>query len=372
MRILIVCHLALPHVGGVEVLVDREVRALADQGHEVRLLTSDGRGSAEEPAYPASVRVVRVPAWHGLERRYRLPYPIFSPRLLPALWRAVAWSEAVHIHGFMFINTALASILARLRRRPCILTDHGGIQRFDSRIKTALAAAGARTIGRMSARLATRLVAYNTRVLRLLEGFAGRKGQGLFLPNPIDWRLCHPPTPAQRAAARAQLGWPPDRPKVLFVGRLVPEKGVKLLLEARDPSFDLAFCGPGDPSVLGTPLPPWAEYFPPRPRPDVVTLYHAADLFALPAGVREGFPVVIQEALACGLKVLTCYDPGYEPYRRVSGLTFCDREPGALRQGIRNALASQVGSNGADLSALRELCPPPEVWIARLYEGVCA
>jgi glycosyltransferase involved in cell wall biosynthesis len=355
------------------VLVDREVRALSEQGHEVLLLTSDGVGGAEEPDYPGNVRVVRVPAWHGLERRYRLPYPIFSPAVLPALWRAVAWAEAVHVHGFMFINTALAVILARLRRRPCILTDHGGIQRFDSRVKTALAAAGAKSIGRLSARLATRLVAYNTRVLGLLERFAGRKGQGLFLPNPVDWRMFHPPTPAERAAARARLGWPSDRPKVLFVGRLVPEKGVGLLLEARDPSFDLAFCGPGDPEVLGTPRPNWAEYFPPRPRPDVVTLYHAADLFALPAGVREGFPVVIQEALACGLKVITCYDPGFEPYRRVPGLTFCDREVGALRQGILRALASsRGGANGADLSVLREMCPPPDVWIARLYEGVCA
>ena len=79
MKVVVVSHLALPHVGGVEVLVDREVRALAAAGHEVVLVTSDGDGAGTPPAEVAGVRIIRVPAWHLLERRFGLPYPLFSP-----------------------------------------------------------------------------------------------------------------------------------------------------------------------------------------------------------------------------------------------------------------------------------------------------
>jgi glycosyltransferase involved in cell wall biosynthesis len=386
MKVVIVCHHALPHIGGVEVLVDQEVRALAGAGHEVVLITSDGTGPGAPPTYPDRVRVVRVPAWHGLERRFRLPYPVFSLALLACLWREVGRCDCVHVHGFMFMNSTLALVVAWLLRRPAVLTDHGGIQQFDCRLKSVLARLGAQTVGRLSARLATRLVAYNTRVLDLLGSLAGDKGKALFLANPVDRARFHPPTAEQRRSARARLGWAADRLKVLFVGRLVPEKGVPLLLAARDAAYDLVFCGPGDPAALGAPPPDGVEYFPPRPQPELVPLYQAADLLVLPSGVREGFPLAIQEALASGLPAVTCYDPGYAPYRCLPGLSFCAREPADVRRAIRAALAlphpHSPGQNGTALApphphspgqngaALRELCPPLDVWLDRLYEGV--
>ena len=366
MRVLLVSHLALPHIGGVEVLVDREIRALVAAGHAVAFVTSDGVGQAQTPVYPASVRVVRVKAWHGLERRFRLPYPLFSPALVGILWRETGWADIVHVHGFMFVNTALALVLGRLRGRPTILTDHGGIQRFDSRVTTLLARAGVETVGRLSARLANRLVSYNMRVVRLLERLAGRPAH--FLPNPVDWGLFSPPSPGARASAQEALGWTDGRPRVLFVGRLTPDKGVPVLLDARDPSYDLVFCGPGDPAILG-PLPrPGVEYLPPRPQPDLVRVYHAADLLVLSTNVREGFPVVAQEALACGLPVVMTYEEGYEPYRRLAGLAFCERAPAAIRSAILERL--RVGTPSPDPASLRDFCPSPEAWLRTLYEGL--
>src|SRR5712691_6952426 len=224
MRVLIVSHYALPHVGGVEVVVDREIRALVAAGHQVVLVTSDGAGSGQTPVYPSTVRVLRLPAGHVLERRFRLPYPLFSPRVLPVLWREVRQSDVVHVHGCLFMNSVIALIVAWLCGRERILTDHGGIQRFESRVMTLAARIGVETVGRLSARLATRLVSFNTRVTRLLERLAGYRKEALFLPNPVDRALFHPPTPAERRAAREQLGWAPGRPKVLFVGRLTPDK----------------------------------------------------------------------------------------------------------------------------------------------------
>ncbi|QDU24304.1 glycosyltransferase family 4 protein [Urbifossiella limnaea] len=364
MRVLVVCHLALPHVGGVENLVDLEVRALAAAGHEVRLLTSDGVGAGRVPDYPPAVGVVRVPAAHLLERRAGIPYPVFGPRLVPALWRAVGWADVVHAHGFLFQNTAAAVVAARLCGKACVLTDHGGVQRFASRAATLAARLGAETVGRLSAALSTRTLAYNSRVQATLDRL-GRRRDTAFLPNPVDPAVFAPPTPAERAAARAELGWAADRPKVLFAGRLIPTKGVPLLLAAADPRFDLVFCGPGDVGLLG-PLPrPGVEYLPPRPQDQLRRLYHAADALALPAEVREGFPLVVQEAVACGLPAVLGWDPGFAPYRGVPGLVFCERTPAAVRAAVAAALAAGTRVRGAGPPPEPPF-PTPERWVREL------
>jgi D-inositol-3-phosphate glycosyltransferase len=367
MQALIVSHLALPHVGGVEVLVDREIRALVAAGHRVVLVTSDGAGKAQTPVYPPDVRVLRIPAGHMLERWFHVPYPLFSPRLVPALWKEIRRADVVHVHGSMFMNSVIALIVAWWHGRERILTDHGGIQRFASPVTTLAARLGVETVGRLSARLATRLVSYNTRVTRLLERLAGHRKRALFLPNPVDRALFHPPTPEERRTARQHLEWAPSRPKVLFVGRLTPEKGVPLLLQATDARYDLVFCGPGDPAILGELPRPGIEYLPARPQAELLRVYHAADVLVVPSDVREAFPVVIQEAVTSGLRVIMSYEEGYEPYRAMPGLSFCARDPQAIKQAILHALDTPTGERALAPRELTEWCPDPARWIQRLY-----
>lgn len=364
MKVLIVSHLALPHVGGVENLVDLEVRGLAAAGHEVVLLTSDGSGAGRTPDYPPAVRMIRVPAVHYLERKFGIPYPLFGPRLVFELPRWIAWADVVHSHGFMFPNSALAVLLAKLQGKRSILTDHGGIQQFGSKLATLAARIGAETVGRLSAGLADRLVAYNGRIQRTLNKL-GRRKDAEFVPNPVDETLFYPPAEKERAAARAALGWPADRKKVLFVGRLIAAKGVKLLLESGDPSFDLVFCGPGDPAILGT-LPPGTEIHSPRPQAELRTLYHAADTLALPAQVREGFPLVVQEAVACGLPVVLGDDPGFAPYRGLPGLILCQRTPAEVRAAIHKALSVGATIAGPGHKSAG-FFPSLERWVARMF-----
>src|SRR5207245_1886312 len=128
--------------------------------------------------------------------------------------------------------------------RPTRLTDHGGIMPLKNPLLDLSMQTAARTLGRFTARRADRLVAYNVRVLSELEYLAGCRDKSLFLPYPTDPSLFHPPTRTERAAARAELGWTGDKPRVLFVGRITADKGVLLLLEAHDSSCELVICGP--------------------------------------------------------------------------------------------------------------------------------
>ncbi len=193
LRVLLVSHLALPHVGGVENLLDLEIRGLVEAGHQVTLLISDGGGDGRDPCYPNQVRTIHIPAWHGLERRFGVPYPLFSPTIATTLWHLIAEHDIVHAHGFLFQNTAIAVWLAKLQNKDCLLTDHGGIQQFGSKLMTFLARLGVETVGRLSCLCATRIVTYNSRIQQQLNHL-GRRRDTEFLANPVDHRLFHPPT----------------------------------------------------------------------------------------------------------------------------------------------------------------------------------
>ncbi|GBD37281.1 GDP-mannose-dependent monoacylated alpha-(1-6)-phosphatidylinositol monomannoside mannosyltransferase [bacterium HR36] len=366
MRVLIVSHYVLPHVGGVEHLVDMEARALAEAGHAVLIVASDGLGAGESPHYPQSIRIYRVAAWHGLEYHWHVPYPVFSQRLWGILRKAVRWADVVHAHGFLFQGTPLALWWARRLGKPSILTDHGGVQRFASVGKRILAHTGAMTLGRLSCRWADDLVAYNARVLALLERLGGKPAR--FVPNPVERARFRPPTPQERLAARRSLGWTDSRPRLLFVGRLVPEKGVATLLQLRCQEWEIVFCGPGSRVWGGTWGQPGVQYLPPRPQSELVSLYHAADVLVLPSAVREGFPLVAQEALACGLPVVLGEDPGFAPYRDWPGLYLTPPDPRSFADAVRRALSNGSPVNHPDFAvALQRFCPQPQHWLAQLY-----
>jgi D-inositol-3-phosphate glycosyltransferase len=366
-HVVIVSHHGLPHVGGVEVLVDQEIRALVADGYAVTHITSDLMGNAEAPVYPPGVHVIRIPAWHFLERKARLAYPVFSPRLIVALWRAVGKADVVHAHGFVFTSSVAALIVAAMRGKRRILTDHGGIMPMPNRTLALLMNATSSIFGRITTSLADKLVAYNMRVLGDLERLSRRSDKSLFLPYPIKSDIFKPPTSEQRAAARAQLGWTGERPTVVFAGRITPDKGCLLLLEAKSACFDLVFVGPGDPDILQLPR-PGVMYLPAMPHRDLLRIYHAADLFVLPSKPgREGFPLAVREALACGLKVVMSYESGYAPYRQIPNLYFCEElSPAGLRTTIENGLQAptrpQVHDDQFGLTPLE--------WIRRMYSGI--
>jgi glycosyltransferase involved in cell wall biosynthesis len=135
--------------------------------------------------------------------------------------------------------------------------------------------------------------------------------------NGSDPGRFRPALPAEttRAAIRAALGTPSDRPVILMVGRLVAEKGYSELVEAmRNVDAELWIVGErlasdhadgiaaalaaaqSDP-VLKTRI-RLLGY-----RSDVPDLLRAADIFTLPSH-REGMPRSIVEAMLTGLPVV--------------------------------------------------------------------
>lgn len=355
MHVLLVSHHAPPHIGGVENLVLMEARAFLAAGHTVTWITSNGRGAGRPIEPHEGLTIRRVWAWHIVEKLVSIAYPLFLPTLIWWLWRAVGKADLVHVHGLVFPGSPTASVIARMRNTQCICTDHGGILKYNSWFANFAMHTLMATLGRVTARCCHKLIPYNHDVEALLVRLSGRPGKVQFLANPVDVSMFEPPTAEQRQAARTELGWD-ERPRVLCVSRLLPHKGVDILLEAQDDSFELVFCGPGTPQMCEHIREQGATCLQPRPHADILKLYQASDVFALPSH-NEGFPVVIQEALACGLPVVTSDLPAYASYRDTPGLYLCQPKAEIVRDQIRTVLATShreaSGRNGADDASAR-------------------
>lgn len=337
MRVLLLSHVAPPHIGGVENVVALEAEAFRAAGHEVVWITSDGTGDGKAPVEDERLRILRIPSLHLFERWFGICYPFYAPSILWHLWREIGRADLVHVHGMVFLGSPFAALFSRMRGKRCLVTEHSGPLHYPSKLATWSLRLLVETVGRFTTRCARKLIALNRDAEELLVRLSGNEAKVQFLPNPVDFAMFQPPTPEQRRRARAELGWD-DKPRVLSVGRLLPHKGIDVLLDAQQPSFEMVFCGPGEDDVRQRIRERGAVCLEPRPREQVLTLYHAADVFALPSH-NEGFPVVIQEALACGLPVVTSDLPAYAPYRGTPGLHLVEPTAPVVQKRVLELLA---------------------------------
>jgi len=281
-----------------------------------------------------------------MERLFFIPYPVFSPRLICEAWKHLTRATVVHIHDVFYISSWVVAVMARIAGKPILLTQHVGMVEHNSRLVMCLQRLVYATAGRWIFTAAHRIVVYNENVRAFLRGSGVPDERILLLANGIDTRLFRPARADERAGIRKRFDLPPDRPLVLFVGRLVEKKGVHILLGARDPDFDLVFAGPGTIPTGGSAA--GVHWLGPVAQAQAAELYRACDLFAFPA-VGEIITLAMQEAMASGLPVLTTNDPAYAHTILADHIVLCRREAESLRVAIKELLADapRLSSLGA-------------------------
>jgi D-inositol-3-phosphate glycosyltransferase len=345
MRILLVSSYFAPHVGGVEVVAQQQAAILAAAGHQVTVATTRVSpslptrervgGQDGGPDGAGSYAVVRLPAVNVLEKRTGIPYPVVGPAFCAGLRELVRWSDVVHVHDVLYQPSQLAVLLAHREGRLVDLTQHVGLVDHDSRLVLRAQRITTGVAGRYVWRRARKIFAYNPMVYEHLRSYGVPAGRIVLTGNGVDVAAFAPGAPRDESELRRRLRLPERRPVVLFVGRLVPKKGYRELIAAAAADYHLVLVGPGRPPEQ---LPGGVSCLGEVPRSDLVELYRLADVFVLPS-VGEMDTLAMQEAMACGLPVVTTDDPRYDG-RGVDRelLSLVPAEPDALRRAIRTIL----------------------------------
>jgi glycosyltransferase involved in cell wall biosynthesis len=165
------------------------------------------------------------------------------------------------------------------------------------------------------------------------------------IPLGVDTDVFRPASGHEKRELRRSLRLPEEDVLALFVGRFVPKKGYDTVCASADDGYVLVLAG-GPPSPRDA-ASPGVVFTGPVPHTEVADLFRACDVFVLPS-VSEGFPVTVQEAMACGLPVVTTDDPAYDVY----GL---DRDGVALVPPTVPAVTAALRRLAADASLRRRM-----------------
>ncbi len=311
MKIVSVSHYYTPHIGGLEIVARKLARSLTASGHEVSIVTFK-TDPIPSVSVEEGVTVYRVRGLNFFDTYFGIPFPIGGIGLFSRLFREIQTADAVHLHDVFYQSSWIAYFFARLLGKPLILTQHVGIVEHPSAIVMGIQKAVYRAIGRMIFAFAETIIVYNRNVRTFLEKEGVPTGKIIELRNGIDTNTFCPIDRALRKEKRQALGLPADRPLALFVGRFVPKKGFTEVYGARDPKYDLVFVGSGN-------FP--EEYkktngvycLGPKNQTELALIYPLVDFFVFPSK-GEMFTLVMQEAMAAGLPIVTTNEPGYAEY----------------------------------------------------------
>lgn len=325
MRILISSHAFHPSVGGIETVARLLIGAFAAAGHEVTLVTH-----TPGPVEGYTCRVMRRPTARQL-------------------WR-LARSHDVFLHNNISLRTAWPGLLGGV---PWVICHHtwmlpGG--RFGA----------AKVV--IKRRVATR--ARQLTVSRALAGHVG--GAVAVIANPYD-------------CGRFRVLGSGPRTGLIYVGRLVSDKGVPLLLHAlaevhaagRRESLTLVGDGPERTALqaqaceLG--IGDHVEFVGSQPPEEVARYLNRHRVLVVPSQWEEPFGLVALEGIACGCVVVASDGGGLPEAVGPCGRLFARGDQAALSRTLLAVLDDAGLQETARRAAPAHLAPYRPEQVAQAY-----
>ena len=331
-----------PNIGGVETHLDDLVRFLSKRGHKITVLTYQPITSKirAKPFETMENVIIHRYSWPGfnlfhklepfpvLEFLYITPYLMLRALLFLLFHRKTV--DVIHAHGF---NAAfIARIMGFFFKKNIVNQTHtiynlekdGWVSRI-----AAWAMNGSNGIVALAKKSKKELI--DIGVYRPIDIYTYWVAQDKFCPG-------------NKKKARDELGWPYDF-VVIFVSRLIPQKGPDILIKAaskvnKNIHFIVVGEGPMEEELKRKSSQIENITFVGKiDNSELPKYFRASDILVLPSRSIEGFPRVIVEALSCGVPVI-----------------------GADRGGIPEAITDKVGI----------LSEPTEVDFAKNIESLYA
>ena len=309
--------------GGMNVYVLQTALHLAARGVEVEIFTR-ATSSADSPTVAVApgvlVRNVVAGPFEGLDK-YDLPTQLCA--FTAGVLRAEANHDPGHydvVHSHYWLSGQVGWLARDRWAVPLVHTAH-----TLAAVKNAALADGdapeppLRSVGEQQVvDEADRLIVNTEDEARQLVSLHRADRSRIDVVHPgVDLKTF---TPGDRATARARLGLPQGERIVAFVGRIQPLKAPDVLLRAAAllppgaPDVRVVIAGGASGSGLAAPdslirlagelgIAERVTFLPPQPREELVNVYRAADLVAVPS-YSESFGLVAVEAQACGTPVV--------------------------------------------------------------------
>jgi len=347
-RICLVTHYFPPHMGGIEKVSYEQSKRLTEFGYEIDVLTSKIKGQNERPA-----KGIRVFPYSNLNlaERIGVPYPVLSFQAYRKFVQVIKKCDLVHAHGHVYMSSYLAGKVAKKYKKPFIVTQHNTFIDYQS-ILNILENLNDLTVGKSVLKCADRVIVVSKKTMEYVLKLGADKSKTSVIYNGVDTDYFHP---VNKEESRKKLGLPKNRKIILSVRRLVYKNGLDTLIESiplltrdhPDLLFVVAGKGPSrkliedrvkelgiDANIKLT------GFVPDRLLP---LYYDAADYFVIPSASGEGLPLVLLEAMACGLPVIATTVGGTPEIIKhmKNGVLVPPRNPEAMAEAISKILLEE-------------------------------
>jgi glycosyltransferase involved in cell wall biosynthesis len=310
-KLCVVTHTFLPNVGGIERVVYEQCKRLMQRQFETMVLTHRN--------YTAKNYVfggIKVQCYDSLNIGFRLGIPYAIPQVssLATFLETIKSNNLIHVHGHPYLSSFLAAKIAKRYSKPLVLTQHNTFIEYNNIWDTA-ERLNDLVIGKQVLNEVDKIIVVSNATRNYILSLDADPEKIEVVHNGVDLDRFKPISEI-KGEMRKKLSIPEDAIVVLTVRRLVYKNGIDTLLESaalvvkKNPRLVFVVVGKGPDfeevkermAHLGIQRNFRLTGF--VSDKDLPLYYNVADLFALPSKSGEGLPLVVLEAMACGLPVI--------------------------------------------------------------------
>lgn len=318
--------------GGVEKVVYEISKRLTKMGCEVLVITL-GNCRSSDIYMVEDIKVCRIPS---IDLSRALALQLSFPRSLHEILHVTKdfSPNIIHVHNIFFTTSLIGVLIKQLYNRKFIVTAHlGDIQNLAliGQLKAFSAMCYERFFGRIMLASSDKVIAVSNAVRQHLLSIGVPSEKIVVIPNGVDLEEFNS---AVHKSKEEQIN-------VIFVGRLLPNKGLEYLIDAAKSvvskrSIGIKFKIVGDGSyraklenlVERNGLRSYFDFLGKVPK--VSDVLHSGGIFVRPS-LTEGMPLTVLEAMACQLPIIATNVAG-TPELIIQNETGLLVEPGNVEQ----------------------------------------
>jgi glycosyltransferase involved in cell wall biosynthesis len=307
----VVTHTFLPHVGGIERVVYEQCKRLGHKQFEPMVLT---HRNYTEKNYVFDG--IKVRCYDSVNIGFRLGIPYAVPQITSykTFLESVKFSDIIHVHGHPYLSSFFAAKIAKQYSKPLVLTQHNTFIEYDN-FWDNVEKLNDVAIGKQVIKKADRIIVVSNATKNYVLSLGADPKEIEVMHNGVDLQRFNLFS-GRKKEIRKKLAIPKDVCVPLTVRRLVYKNGIDTLIESakiaieKNPRLVFVVVGKGPDSEevtrrieqLGMQRNFKLAGF--VSDEDLPLYYNAADFFVLPSKSGEGLPLVLLEAMACGLPVI--------------------------------------------------------------------